>query len=439
MLFGTDGIRGLVNKEINCKIAYDIGKAVAIDIIKNKLYKKVLIGKDTRLSSDAYVSAVSSGLSDYGVNVTIVGVVSTPIVSFLVSRFDYSFGIMITASHNDYKYNGIKVFNQHGEKINKIKELELEKNIKSLKHKTIHKGLISINEQIVEHYINFILNTIQIDLSSMTIVIDCANGSNFKIAPYVYKKLMANVIPIFCENNGIKINYKCGANYIEKLVKEVKFHKADIGIAFDGDGDRLRIVLKNGQILSGEDILINMAHYLKLRNKLNNLMVAGTIMTNMGLEESLNNSGIKLIRSDVGDKNVIQLMKDNNLILGGEPSGHICILDYLPSCDALFNSLFLIKSCKEMNVSIENVSKNNNNFPSIMRNIDVDREYRKTFDNNIKLKNEINNMQTKNKDIRIVVRPSGTEPVIRIYVEGKSTDKIIEIANQIEDLIKNKA
>lgn len=437
MIFGTDGVRGLIDKEINSQLSLNIGKGLAVTMLNMKVNKKVLIGKDTRVSSDTYLSAIASSLCDYGIDVVIVGIVSTPVISFLVSHMDFGAGIMITASHNDKNYNGIKIFNEVGEKINKEYECQIENNIVRYRTKMRKKGKIEYNSNLINNYIDYILNEFNCDLKNLTIAIDCANGANYKIAPEIYRKLGANVIEVACTNNGEFINKKCGANYIKNLVYEVKSHNADFGIAFDGDGDRLRIVLSDGRELLGDDILLFLALQLKLKNELNKLTIVGTIMTNMGIEKTYKNYGIKMLRSDVGDKNVISLIKDNDLSIGGEPSGHICYYKHNPTCDALLNSIFLIKTFIENNISIYDVLESKILYPSVLVNIVVDKYIRQGFDSNIKLQNEIRAICNSYPDAKILVRPSGTEPMIRVYVESELEANNEKIANILINIIKN--
>jgi len=435
MVFGTDGIRGLVDKEINAKLAYDIGRGFAMYIIKHKLGNKVVVGCDTRTSSDVYVSAVSCGLVDMGINVEIVGIVSTPMISFFVSRFNYSGGVMITASHNDHTYNGIKVFNQFGEKISSSGEQEIERNIFKQLNKIKCKGTITINNDLIDKYLTYLKENFPLDLSDKKIVLDCANGSNFHFAPTIYESLGANVIKISCNNDGNKINKNCGANHIERLVRFVKKYKADIGFAYDGDGDRLRVVLQNGIILSGDDILLIFSLYLQKKCELKNQSVVGTIMTNLGMEQTLSHHGITLYRSDVGDKNVIQLMSNQSLSIGGESSGHICFLNYIPNCDALYNSLFFMKCYNEL-IDFDTILSSSIKLPNVTKNIQVDKLFRSNFDKNIQLHKELDFIQKQYKSSRIIVRPSGTEPVIRIYVEGETMEENENIVKNIEKIIK---
>lgn len=435
MKFGTDGIRGIVNKDLDVFKCAMIARGIAINLLKTGKVKSVIIGRDTRSSGCAYAMAIAGVLMDYGIDVVDVGVVSTPLISFAISRGDFDGGIMITASHNDISYNGIKVFNDVGEKISVIDEKNIERYQNMLGRKTATKGKLIFNDNIVKEYIQYLQKKFYSDMSGLTIVIDSANGSNSNIAPIIYKSMNANVIPIACTGDGNNINKSCGSNHIETLQKEVLSHRADFGIAFDGDGDRLRIVLSNGDIMSGDDILLYFALYLKEHYMLNNLTVVGTIMSSMGLEDELKKNKIRLIRTDVGDKNVIQMLKEKSLSIGGESSGHICVYSHNPTCDALLNSLFFFKCLIENNVSQNNIFNVSKRYFSITKNISVDKKVREGFDKNSSLKNEIAKLKTQYPNTNIVVRPSGTEPVIRIYIESNSNENNKNIYEKLLNLL----
>ena len=441
MVFGTDGIRGIVDEGLTPKLAYNIGKAFGFVLNKAKKSKKVIIGTDTRISKDVYATAISCGLMDNGIDVIYVGIVSTPMISFLVSKYDCIGGIMITASHNDYRYNGIKLFDGYGRKLSKkqenyIESLLLDEN--KIKNISVLKGRLIVDNDLKENYINYLLSSFNMDLHNITIVLDCANGSNYNIAPSVYNKLGANVIKISSTDNGNMINDNCGANCIDNIKSQVSEHNADFGFAFDGDGDRLCVVYKNGFVLCGDDLLLLFAKYLKKNNKLNKLSLVGTIMTNLGLEKKLLKTGIILYRTDVGDKNVINLIEKHKLSLGGEPSGHICLPEFNPTCDALINSLFFLK-CVLSNPNMVDEILEDYKYPSLIINKKVDLKFRESFDSNIEVLNSIKKLSRLHKDAKIIVRPSGTESVIRIYVESKSqevnniiSDKILKLLKKID-------
>lgn len=440
MIFGTDGIRGIVGNNLTPELVYKVGVAYGEYLRKHKLNNKVVVGKDTRNSGDMFVSSIIAGLTNMGINVTYVGIVSTPMVSFLIGQQEFAGGIMITASHNDFTYNGIKIFNEFGEKLDTESEKEIDKLVSVSIKKSKIKGNISSNRNIIKSYIDYIFSECYSDLSEKTIVLDCANGSNYIFAPTIFKLMNANIIKCACDNNGLLINKNCGANHIEGLRREVINHKADYGFAFDGDGDRLRIVLSNGRVLDGDDILYIFARYLKQKRKLKNMTIVGTIMTNMGLEDVLNDDGINLIRCDVGDKNVINNIRNNHLSLGGEPSGHICLYEHNCTCDALFNCLYFLKIVNSNTININEILNKNYKLPSITKNISIDAKLRETWNINKNIRDLISKHINNNREEKIIIRPSGTEPIIRIYVEGKSeiknniiADAIVKDINSLEN------
>ena len=421
--FGTDGIRGVVNETIDGQLAFDVGLGIGEFIKENNLPKKVIIGKDTRVSGDMLLYALSSGLMEQGIDVQILGIVPTACVSYLTNKLDIGLGLMITASHNSWDMNGIKVINNLGYKISIEEENEIEKYIENKVYNFAkNKGQLSFKSELVNIYMDHLVNTINIDFDKVNVVIDCANGSNYKIAAEVFKRLNANIIPISINNNGYMINEKCGANHIENLVQEVKLHKCKFGFAFDGDADRLRVVTSCGKVLDGDDLLFVFANVLKETNKLNSLTVVGTILTNSGVEGSLKRKGINLIRTGVGDRNVVEMMKKYHYSLGGESSGHICFHEYNNTCDALFNALKFL-SIFYKNEDIDNYLVYVDKMLQLNTNIIINDKNIYNIDNNIELKNKINDLVAKyDNKIRLVLRPSGTENLFRIMVESESNE-----------------
>lgn len=437
--FGTDGIRGIVDQEITPKFCYKIGKSLGIYIIKNNLSKRVIIGKDTRLSGDLILYSLVAGLLDTGINIDFIGIVPTACVSYLARENELGLAIMITASHNSWEMNGIKVFNKSGYKLKIEDEMIIEHYIDNCDtFLSKEKGIFVQKYEMVAEYINNIKSIIGVDLAKFNIAIDCANGSNYSIAYNIYKDLNANVIPICCENNGKLINYKCGAQNIDNLQKQVLNHYCDFGFAFDGDADRLVVVLNDGSVIDGDDLLYIFAYYLKLNNKLNNSTVVGTIMTNSGMQKALEEIDIKLERVDVGDRNVIERMLNNNLLIGGESSGHICLHEFNTTCDALFNSLFLMKIIIEEGIDVRNLLKRITKSKQTIKNLNIDTQLRKEF-NILDYQESINKIIEKNgKDLRIVIRPSGTESVLRIMVESDSEDLNLNVMPELISLFNKK-
>ncbi len=434
--FGTDGIRGYIDDGLDSNLAYKVGCGVAGFIYAHNLPRKVIIGKDTRISGDMLVFSITSALLNYGIDVCYIGIVPTACVSYLSSKTEVGIGIMVTASHNTYDMNGIKIINNLGYKLPISDEEEIEKFIDDIpKIDGNKKGSFYEDKNLVEIYKESILEANKVDLCGFNIAIDCANGSNYQIALDVFKKLHANIVPIAYANDGLNINNECGAQHVENLQREVLNHKCDIGFAFDGDADRLRVVLNDGTILDGDDILFVFANYMKIKNRLNSLSVVGTIMTNVGTEKSLNKCGISLKRVQVGDRNVIELMKNEHFSIGGETSGHICMHDYNTTCDALFNAVYFMNIVVNGKVSIQDLLLRIKKEPQTIKNIKVSKSFRGEYNTNINFLNELQALEEKHKnDSRIVVRPSGTEPVFRIMVESDSVEHNNIIINEIIDL-----
>lgn len=433
--FGTDGIRGIVDQTLDFNLAFKVGISLGNIINKNGLSKRVIIGKDTRVSGDYLVSAISSGLVSMGVDVLQLGIVPTGVVSYLCTKLDIGFGVMITASHNTADMNGIKVINNRGYKLSDDEEKEVEDNIDNPQLEAVFlKGKILNGREYLDKYITHVLRTAP-NLNGVKIAVDASNGANYHLAPTIYRMLGAQVIEVNCTDNGQFINDNCGSEHPQELVQEVVKHKCDIGFAFDGDADRLVVVLNSGKLLNGDELIYLIAKQMLDSDSLNSLTVVGTIMTNIGCEESLNKLGIKLVRVDVGDKNVIEKMKINNFSLGGESSGHICIHNFNTTCDALINSLQLLKIINNKFNDLETMLLPFKRYESVMKNVKVTKEFRQGYNQNIEFKTELENVIKKQKDVRIVVRPSGTESVLRLFVEGKNSIKIQDALGALEKLV----
>lgn len=432
--FGTDGIRGVVNSELDFLLGYNVGKSLATFLIKHKKSKNVVIGQDTRVSGDMLTHAVACGLCDYGIKVKLIGIVPTGCVSYLSGKLDVGAGVMITASHNAPNMNGIKLINNLGYKFSTVEELEIEKYIDSSLTPSKQKGNIVTEFELVDKYVDFIVKDVGCDLTGLNIALDTAFGSNYVIAQKVFKKLNANVVVINNDPLGEQINVNCGALNVSKLTQEVLLHKCDFGFAFDGDADRLVVVNNKGRVLNGDDILFVLGCYLLNKNKLNSRCVVGTIMTNSGVEQSFNDFGINLIRTDVGDRNVIEEMLKNNYNLGGESSGHICVHGLNTTCDALINAVYLLKIVVQEKLDLQEFLLHLTKVPQLITNVKVDSEFRRGFDDNCVLRKQLCKLSKKHQNMRIVVRPSGTESVVRIMVEG-NPETAKQISQEIQKLL----
>ena len=436
-IFGTDGIRFLSNDEIFNNLSLNtLSKA----ILKNNKNLKIVIGRDTRESSKEIESNFINALKNNGAKIFKVGLLSTPAISYLIKKLNCNLGIVVSASHNPYQFNGIKFFNKNGEKLSDSDERKIEKYFFKLtkkKNNDKNNGKIQIiNNPFSIYKKKFTRILIKNNFSSkLKIVIDCANGSSYKVVKYIFSKININSIYIKDKPNGRNINYKCGSLYPQSLIKEVKKKSADLGISFDGDGDRLICCDEKGKIIDGDKILACLAQYIFNKSRPGVNSMVGTLMSNRGLEKFVNDIGLKYYRSNVGDKFVYELMKKKDCFLGGEQSGHIILKKFGPSGDGILIALYLIKIISEYNKKTSEIFDLYNSYFQIQKNIKLqDSKYQK----NKKINNLLRFYNNKIIDnVRVLIRLSGTEPVIRLLVEGKKYSKIKLLAKKLDKKIKN--
>ena len=436
-LFGTDGIRSLSNDEIFNNISLN---TLARSVLNNNKKLRIVIGRDTRESSKEIENNFINALKNNGATIFKVGLLSTPAISYLTKKLNCDLGIVISASHNPYQFNGIKFFNKNGEKLSDSEESKIEKNFFKLfkkKSKDKNNGKIQIIKNPFSIYKKkFTKILIRNNFSSkLRIIIDCANGSSYKVVKYIFSKININLIYIKDKPNGRNINYKCGSLYPQSLIKEVKKKSADLGISFDGDGDRLICCDEKGKIIDGDKILACLAQYIFNKSKSGVNSIVGTLMSNRGLEKFVNDIGLKFYRSNVGDKFVYELMKKKDCFLGGEQSGHIILKKFGPSGDGILIALYLIKIISEYNKKTSEIFDLYNSYFQIQKNIKLkDSKYQK----NKKINNLLRFYNNKNIDnVRVLIRLSGTEPVIRLLVEGKKYSKIRLLAKKLDKKIKS--
>lgn len=442
-LFGTDGIRGRVNKHpMTPENVLKIGIAAARILKGQHSRNTVLIGKDTRLSGYMIESALTSGICSMGMNVTLVGPIPTPGVAFLTRALRLDAGIVISASHNPYEDNGIKFFSADGYKLSdeleqKIEELVIDDRLGEKRPSGTGIGKAYRLDDATGRYIEYIKSTIPkgMTFEGMTVVVDCANGAAYKTTPFVLRELGAEVIVINDRPDGVNINHNCGALYPETLQKAVKLHKADIGIAHDGDADRSIFCDEKGRIVDGDQIMGICAAELKRENMLNGNTVVSTVMSNLGLEHYLNSKGIELVRTRVGDRFVAEKMRAHGYNLGGEQSGHIIMSDYNTTGDGPITALQVLCVMRKQDKPISRLVSNIKLYPQILINIPVGK---KTDIKAIpEVEETIQEAQAQLGDRgRILVRPSGTEPKIRVMVEGKDHKLIEATAKTISKAVK---
>ena len=445
-IFGTDGIRCLVNQEpLTPETTLKISKTVGY-LLKSKKdnNSRVVICKDTRLSGYLYEPLITAGFISMGMQVILVGPLPTPAVPHLMRTLRANIGVMITASHNTFEYNGLKFFNADGYKISSQLEKQIE-DIVSNKGKyskiidnEVNTGKAIRLEDASGRYSEFLKNTLdkKTKIKKLKIVLDCGNGATYDIAPNIFWEIGHEVISINNKPNGININNNCGAINVKELSKKVIKEKADIGFAFDGDGDRLIIVDEKGNEIDGDKIIALFAKYLvKVKNKNSKYPVISTVMSNLGLEKFLlSNLKIKLKRSSVGDINVIKEMKKNNSIIGGEQSGHIILSQFSKTGDGVLAALKVTEIISKLKKSSSLMFDLYENFPQIKINI----PYKKISESSIKYIKNLNNKKIKDKNIRLLIRLSGTEPLVRLLVEGKDLKKVQQQAKILEKDIRLK-
>ncbi len=433
--FGTDGIRGPVESKITPEVCLRIGHAAGV-VLKEMGWETVLIGKDTRVSGYMLESALQAGFIAAGVNVRLLGPLPTPGVAYLTRSLRNQFGLVISASHNNYLDNGIKLFAGTGEKISKDAEKKIEKLLSGdLKPvKTAELGKAQRFDESGDRYIEFCKSTVppEVSFESLRIVLDCANGACYKVSPSILRELGAEVISIGTEPDGYNINHECGSTYPERAQEEVIKQRADFGIALDGDGDRVVLIDRKGNILDGDDIMYILAYANPNRTGPWNGIV-GTSMTNLGFEEGVKKLGYKFKRADVGDKYVSQMLQKEGWLLGGEPSGHIICRDLVSTGDGTIAALKVISSLLILEKDPEDILCNFTKMPQININVEVKN---KDILSDSDIQKKVKEIQSDLTVGRVLVRPSGTESKIRVMVESDDEITATKYAKDIAVMFK---
>lgn len=445
-LFGTDGVRGVANSELTPELAFNLGKAGAAVLSLGNKRPVIVIGKDTRLSGDMLENALAAGILAVGGNVIKVGVIPTPAVAYLTRYYRADAGIVISASHNPFEYNGIKFFNGQGYKLDDSIEEKIEdiimRGIDANAHVTGDQigRCLEAEESATELYCNSLLETIDISLEGMKIVLDCANGAAFEIAPKVYRKLGADVTVIGDEPNGININEAIGSTHPEKLQREVISCQADLGLAYDGDADRLIVVDEKGNVIDGDRTICICAKMLKDTGELGVNKVTTTVMSNLGFHKYVKEViGADVEVTGVGDRYVLESMLKTGSVIGGEQSGHIIFKNYTTTGDGTLSSLQFVKALVASGKKASELSEEIELFPQVLVNARVHNDNKKIFMNDEEVKHKIADVEAKiGEDGRVLIRPSGTEPLVRVMIEGKDTEVINELAEDLASLISRK-
>ena len=434
--FGTDGFRGVANKNLTSLLAFKIGRFIGNYGNKKN---KILIARDTRLSGKPLGDALCVGIVSSGSDAYNIGVSTTPSVSYLVRKHNFDFGVMISASHNPYYDNGIKVFNRHGEKL----EAEIEDLIEQYMDAQVDTLPLAINENIgtypkcdelIDEYIDFLVSKANKDLSGIKVLFDCANGSSSALIKRLVSRLGVDATILNNEPNGININDHCGSTHIELLKDHIKDKHYDIAFAFDGDADRCLAMDSNGNVINGDAIMYLCGLYMKKKGILNKDSIVLTVMSNIGLKIALKENNIGIKEVSVGDKYVQAEMKKNNYSLGGEQSGHIIFLDDMNTGDGLLTMIKILNIIKEENKSVDELIKDLVIYPQMLKNMTVTNK--EAILSHVGFQNRIKELESSLKgEGRILVRPSGTEPLIRVMCEAKTIEKCDEICTDLINYI----
>lgn len=444
-LFGTDGVRGVANKELTNELALSIGKAAA-KVLAGELGRKptVMIGKDTRASGDMLEAALTAGLCSVGANVLAVGIVPTPAVAYLVERYGCDAGIMISASHNPCEYNGIKIFQSTGYKLDDAIEEEIEAivldNAEEIPMKTGGEvGNRLYCKTAVKDYVDHVVSTTDVRFDGMKIALDCANGSASVCAKDIFTALGARCYMLSDTPDGENINLNCGSTHPEELMQFVKGNDLDLGLAFDGDADRMLAVDENGELLDGDKIIAICAKRMKSEGTLAKDTAVVTVMSNMGFFKFCEDEGINCAKTAVGDRYVLEKMLADGYNIGGEQSGHVIFLDYATTGDGELTGVQLLKTVVKSKKKLSELAKIMTVYPQVLINVEVTPEGKQKYNNDEYIISAVQQAEMELMgDGRVLVRVSGTEPLVRVMLEGKDYEKITALGNKIADVVRER-
>ncbi|OPZ67766.1 MAG: Phosphoglucosamine mutase [Firmicutes bacterium ADurb.Bin467] len=445
-LFGTDGVRGIANEKLNAELAMRLGCAAAAVLSGNSRRRPVfVVGMDSRISSDMLAMACAAGLCSVGADVIMLGVVPTPAVAYLVGKYKADAGITISASHNPAEFNGIKMFGGEGLKLPD----EIEERIENYalgeiaqpepaKPESIGK-VIYMGDQVVKDYVDHLTSTVSYSLDGLKIAVDCANGSASRTAERLFKSLGAECRMLYNCPDGFNINRGCGSTDMANLVRYVKEHGMDAGVAFDGDADRCLMVDENGQEIDGDVIMAICANDMKARGRLNKNTVVGTIMTNLGFIRFCEREGIRFIATKVGDRFVMEEMLLEEYSFGGEQSGHLIFRDFASTGDGELTAIQLLSLMRREGKKLSELAGVMTRYPQVMINVHVSQDAKLLFYTDPDVKQAVEDAKAElGKEGRIVARISGTEPLIRVMVEGRDDEQIRAVANRVADVVRER-
>lgn len=438
--FGTDGFREKANEGLTANHAFLVGQSFGAQLVKKNENPFIFIGKDTRLSGSMLEHALAAGASSVGVSVKLLGVVPTPLVSYVTAQSDAVGAVMISASHNPYYDNGIKLFNEQGEKVEAEVEMMIEKVIDNQASVELapsnHIGTIEEDEEDIEKYLNYLRESVPVDLTGYKVVLDCANGASITTARKIFEQTGCDLIVIHDQPDGLNINTNCGSTHPQDLVKQVLEHQADMGFAFDGDADRCIGVNDKGELITGDEVLFLFGRYLKENNQLENNIVVTTVMANLGLFKALEQLDIETLSTDVGDKHVFEGLEKTQGVLGGEQSGHIIFRKFSKTGDGVLTALNLAMLVSEKKQSLSQLTSDLKIYPQTLKNIVV-KDKNGALENS-EVIDKIKDIENRlGKEGRILVRPSGTEPLVRVMVEASTQALCDQLVDETIELIQD--
>lgn len=443
-LFGTDGVRGVANDELTPILAMQLGQAGAYVLTKENEHKPtIMVGCDTRISGDMLANALMAGICSVGANAVYVGIMPTPAVAYLTKKYKVDAGVVISASHNPVEFNGIKFFDGNGYKLPDELEDEIEELIKNGMQGVPfptgpNVGKIKYRKDAREEYINHSIKAVPVDLTGMKIVVDCAEGASHYTSVEALKELGANVIAIHNNPDGTNINANCGSTHMEELMARVVYEKANVGLAFDGDADRLLAVDENGVMVDGDQIMAIVGNHMKSQGKLHGDTIVVTVMSNLGFTLMAKENNIKVETTKVGDRYVLERMKEIGASLGGEQSGHVIFLDENTTGDGLLSALHLLEVMVDTGKPLSELSKIMTVMPQALENAMVPNHKKESYMEYPEIAGAIAKLEEKFAgEGRVLIRPSGTEPKVRVMIEGKDKAMIDEEAKKLAELIQN--
>jgi len=444
-LFGTDGVRGVANSELTAELAYKLGQAGAYVLTaETKHTPKILVGMDTRISGHMLEAALVAGICSVGAEAICLGVMPTPAIAYLTRHYNADAGVVISASHNPFEFNGIKFFNGNGYKLPDAIEDRIDaiitKGAEKLPVPTGGRiGIRSTRDDALEQYVAFLKGTVDCELTGLKIALDCANGAAYKAAPALLSKLGANVFVINNNPDGTNINKKCGSTHMEGLQEFVKETKADLGFAFDGDADRVLAVDEDGNMVDGDKIMAIIGLELKNRNRLAKNAIVATVMSNLGLDMMAAGCGLNIIKTRVGDRYVLEEMLDKGYVFGGEQSGHVIFLEYNTTGDGLLTALQLLNAVKSTGKKLSELASIMQVLPQVLKNAKVRNENKHTYMDDEVVARLCRELEEEfHGEGRVLIRPSGTEPLVRVMIEGKDRDYITKRAAELVGIIEER-